>query len=159
KLALRQPPTLSFWNLGEIYVLKAIRKDYRVSLQKVRLALNYVEAELEVDSEHPLIEQEFFTNGVDLFVERYSKLVNVTSRAKQELLELDMRNTLKRIHRDPKGLADVISPWLTSPDEPREVEINPLRAFGKRVLKGTSIPTAVVAERFRGGDQPSQLAK
>jgi uncharacterized protein (DUF433 family) len=44
-------------------------------------------------------------------------------------------------------------------DEPRAVVIDPRAGFGRPVLVGTGIPTAIVAERFKAGDQPDELAK
>src|SRR5437773_552036 len=65
------PIGLSFWNLVECSVLATIRKQHEISLQKVRRALTYVAKEL--GKQRPLIEQDFSTDGVHLFVERYGK--------------------------------------------------------------------------------------
>jgi hypothetical protein len=62
-----RPPLLSFWNLVEAYVLAALRRRHRVPLQRVCKALRFVEREL--DTARPLIEQEFLTDGLDVFVE------------------------------------------------------------------------------------------
>jgi len=66
-LAGGRPPLLSFWNLVEAYVLASLRRGHQVPLQRVRKALRFVEREL--DTARPLIEQEFLTDGLDLFVE------------------------------------------------------------------------------------------
>src|SRR5205823_5369449 len=123
-----KPPTLSFWNLVEVYALARIRRGHGVSLQKVRKALRYVQSHL--DLQRPLIDQEFLTNGVDLFVDKLGELINASSDGQLELREL-LRGSLQRIDRDPKGLAKSIRPWLHSPNEEPEVVIDPLRAFGK----------------------------
>lgn len=155
RLATKKPPTLSFWNLVEVYVLAGIRREHGVSLQKVRKALGYVERDL--DCKRPLIEQDFLTDGVSLFVEKYAQLINASDEGQLALKQL-LVGTLQRIDRDPKGLATRMSPWRKSPDEPREVEIDPLRSFGRRVLAGTTIPTEIVSERFRAGDSIEHLA-
>ena len=69
-----------------------------------------------------------------------------------------VRKALKRIDRDPKGLATRMFPWIDSPSEPRSVEIDPARAFGRLVVAGTGIPTESIAERFRAGDSIGDLA-
>ena len=59
---------LSFVNLVEAHVLAAIRRRHGVRLPKVRRALDYLQRQFPV--EHPLINQAFQTDGLDLFVDR-----------------------------------------------------------------------------------------
>jgi uncharacterized protein (DUF433 family) len=150
-----RPPLLSFWNLVEIYVLAGLRRDQEVPLQRVRKALRYVEREM--NCARPLIEQDFLTDGVDLFVAEYGRLINA-SRAGQVALRSLLEASLKRVERDPKGLVQRLFPWAREPEEPRAVEIDPRRAFGKLVVAGTGIPTAIVADRLRAGDTLEHLA-
>lgn len=44
-------------------------------------------------------------------------------------------------------------------DEPRSIVIDPRVAFGRPVLAGTGIPTALVAERYKAGETMEDLAK
>jgi uncharacterized protein (DUF433 family) len=44
-------------------------------------------------------------------------------------------------------------------DQPSPVVIDPRIAFGRPVLAGRSVPTAVLADRFKGGDTLTQLAE
>jgi uncharacterized protein (DUF433 family) len=122
----------------------------------VRKALRFVESELDIAQ--PLIEQEFLTDGLDLFVEYYGKLINVSRAGQTEIRSL-LEASLERVERDPKGLAERLFPWMREPGEPREVEIDPRRAFGKLVVAGTGIPTAVIADRLRAGDSLVHLAR
>lgn len=156
KPALRRPPTLSFWNLVEVYVLATIRREHGVPLQRIRKALRYVESRL--GRERPLIEQEFLTNGVDLFVDEFARLINVSSGGQLALRDL-LRGSLLRIDRDPRGLATRLYPWLQSPAEPRDVEIDPTRSFGRRLVAGTGVPTEILGERFRAGDSIDTIAR
>ena len=149
-------PELTFWNLAEAYVLAAIRRYHEVPLQTVRKALRYVEKELDLD--RPLIEKEFLTNGVDLFVEEYGHLINASQKGQLAIKKL-LEQTLRRVERDPKGLVARLFPWSRSPDEPKDVEIDPLRAFGRLVIAGTGIPTEIIAERIRAGDTIAHLAE
>src|SRR6266511_4228935 len=73
----RRPPWLSFVNLVEAHVLDAIRRDHEVALKHVRTALTYL-AEQQPQSQHPLAEQDFVTDGVHLFIERYGQLINIS---------------------------------------------------------------------------------
>ena len=155
-LAGSRPPLLSFWNLVEAYVLAALRRRHRVPLQRVRKALRFVEREL--DTPRPLIEQEFLTDGLDLFVEYYGKLVNASRAGQTEIRSL-LEASLERVERVPKGLAERLFPWAREPGEPREVEIDPRRAFGKLVVAGAGIPTAIIAGRLRAGETLGHLAR
>jgi uncharacterized protein (DUF433 family) len=153
--AQRTPIGLSFWNLVELYVLASMRRAHHVSMPRVRRALDYVAKNKGL--ERPLIEQDFLTDGVDLFVEEYAKLINV-SRAGQTGIREALASSLRRIERDARGLATRMFPWRHSADEPRDVEIDPHRCFGKPVLAGTGVPTGILADRFFAGDTIDALA-
>jgi uncharacterized protein (DUF433 family) len=157
KPARRSPLTLSFFNVAELYVLAAMRRHHRVSMPKVRKALAYVEREIGV--QRPLLAQEFHTDGVDLFVDKYSALIAVSQNG-QHMLRQILIGSLKRIDRDRKILLPKrLFPWLNAPDEPRTVEINHDRAFGRLTLIGTGIPTLSLAERFRAGESVDALVE
>lgn len=143
------PVALSFWNLVEIYVLAAIRRRHHLSMPKVRRSLAYVKDKLR--SQRPLIEEQFKTDGVSLFVERFAKLINVTAEGQVALREV-LEASLQRIERDPNGLALRLYPWLRDPSEPRHVLIDPQRSFGRPLIAEVGVPTAVLVERFRAGD-------
>ncbi|MEK7445961.1 MAG: DUF433 domain-containing protein, partial [candidate division NC10 bacterium] len=68
---------------------------------------------------------------------------------------------LRRIERDIKGLPIRLYPFTRKrePDEPRAVVIDPFVSFGRPVLAGTGIATAVLAERFKAGESVEDLAK
>lgn len=151
-----EPLGLSFWNLVECSVLATIRKEHAVSLQKVRLALAYVGKTLGM--KRPLIEQEFSTDGVGLFVERYGKLIDASRQGQLAMREV-LAAGLTRIERDAAGLAARLFPWRSDPHEPRVVAVDPRVAFGQPVLASTRIPIEVVFDRFRAGDTISHLAK
>jgi hypothetical protein len=93
---------LSFINLVEAHVLDAIRREHEIPLQKIRKARRYLSKQL--DSRHPLAEQRFETDGVDLFVRTYGELVTI-SRSGQLAIRRVMEAYLRRIERDHAGLA------------------------------------------------------
>jgi uncharacterized protein (DUF433 family) len=150
---------LSFLNLVEAHVLASIRRTHNVSLVKVRAALDYVKRELKID--RPLLSPKFQTDGVDLFVEELNNLLNVTTHVYS--FEEIMRAYLKRIRRDVEGVPIKLYPFLRKddsqkPEAPSPVEIDPRVAFGRPVLSGRSVPTAVLADRFKAGDSIEDLA-
>lgn len=151
-----QPFGLSFWNLVECSVLATIRKQHEISLQKVRRALAYVAKEL--GKQRPLIEQEFSTDGIGLFVEHYGKLIDASQQGQTAMREI-LEAGLTRIERDEAGLAARLFPWRSDPHEPRIVAVDPRIAFGQPILASTRVPVEVVFERFRAGDTIAHLAK
>lgn len=150
---------LSFLNLVEAHVLAAIRREHCIPLQQVRRALEYVEQVLGL--ERPLSSARFETDGVDLLVRELEKLVNVSQEGQIEI-ETVVRAFLKRIKRDPAGAPIKLYPFTRKTvldSEPEPVEIDPRVAFGRPVLAGRGVPTAVLADRFKAGDSLAALAQ
>lgn len=152
-----KPYLLSFTNLVEVHVLRAIRVGHKIQLNKVREALDFIDERFEVP--HPLAQEDFRTNGVDLFIERYGELINASSGGRKELKE-SLNAHLERIEPDDSGLAIKLYPF-TRPrevDNPRLVVIDPRIAFGRLAIAGTGIATNVLKERFQAGDSIEELA-
>ena len=150
---------LSFINLVEIHVLDAIRCDHRISLHKVRVAIDFIKEELA--SDHPLAYHKLETDGLDLFVEEYGQLINV-SQAGQLVLRKLLQAHLRRIDRDSAGYALRLYPFtrkrLQLIEEPKAIVIDPRISFGRPVLAGTGIPTAIIAERYKAREAIGALA-
>jgi uncharacterized protein (DUF433 family) len=148
---------LSFMNLVEIHVLGAIRRQYGISLQKVRKALNYLKKQFP--SRHPLADQQFTTDGLGLFIDKYGRLINITRDGQMEMRKL-IAGYLQRIDRDPAGVPLRLYPFTRAnqPDDPKLVAIDPAMAFGRPVLAGTGLATEVIARRFEAGDAMNVLA-
>ncbi len=73
-----------------------------------------------------------------------------------------IRAYLERIDRDAKGLPIKLYPFIRTQaprEQPRSVVIDPRVSFGRPVIAGTGIPTAVLAEQFKAGDPVPVLAK
>ena len=151
---------LSFRNLVELHVLNSIRKRHRVTLYRVRIAIEILSAIWE--SEHPLAEQDILTDGYELFARVSGLLTNVSDYEKQTVLDEVLRAALQRIERHPAGEARKLFPFPTAEvesAEPRTIEINPSVQFGRPCLAGTGIPTEILYQRRRGGDEVDVLAR
>lgn len=150
---------LSFANLCELHVLSAIRREHRVSLPTVRKSLDYVRRQL--GTERPLIQRDFLTNGVSLFVEHASELVNV-SRDGQTALRGEFERALARIERDQRGRPVRLFPFTRSrtagENQPQVVAVDPTIAFGRPMLAKSGVKTEVIASRFNAGDEPAEMA-
>src|SRR5580692_7715280 len=150
---------LSFLNLVEAHVLAAIRRQHHVPLPKVRQALNFVSKRLNTD--RPLANAEFQTDGVDLFLDKLGSLFNVTREGQLEMADV-IRDHLKRIERNSRGVPIRLYLFTRKDeirDQPSPVVVDPNIAFGRPVLAGRSVPTAVLADRFKAGDTLMQLAE
>lgn len=154
---------LSFINLVEGHVLAAIRRRDGVKLPKVRRALDYVHRHFQV--EHPLIDQAFQTDGLDLFVERYGELINASRDGQRAMKEI-IGVYLKRIEWDAKGLPIKLYPFTRDTQaeaapasDPRVVVMNPKVSFGRPVITGTGIPVSSIYERYKAGDSVADLAR
>jgi uncharacterized protein (DUF433 family) len=153
-----KPPALSFINLVEAHVLDALRREDNIPLYKVRLALDYVSR--EVDSLHPLAEHAFQTDGVDLFVSRFGKLISASEAGQLAMKEIITAH-LRRVEHDDAGMASRLYPFTRKRqlDEPKVVVIDPYISFGRPVLAGTGITTNIIAERYKAGESIDELAQ
>jgi uncharacterized protein (DUF433 family) len=154
---------LSFINLVEAHVLAAIRRRHGVKLPKVRRALDYVRRHFRVD--HPLIDQAFKTDGLDLFVEHYGDLINASREGHRAMKEI-IGVYLQRIEWDAKGFPIKLYPFTRDTQgeaapaaDPRIVVMNPAVSFGRPVITGTGIPVSSIYERYKAGDSVADLAK
>lgn len=153
-----KPRLLSFTNLVEIHVLRAIRQHHQIDLGKVRDALDFIDEQFQAP--HPLARESFFTDGVDLFIERYGSLIHA-SKSEQSELKASFNAHLERIEPDDTGLAIKLYPFTRSrvEESPKLVVIDPRVAFGRLVIAGTGIAARVLLERYRAGDTIEHLAR
>lgn len=150
---------LSFLNLVELLVLKAIRRKHSVSMPKVRSALDFLRKKLPTP--HPLADHRFQTNGVDLFIEHYGSLLNLSRNGQFEMREL-IAAYLQLVERDDRGLP--VRLWLPRTDSASGVPsrsgivIDPRFGFGRPTVSGSGIRADVLAERFQAGESVEELA-
>jgi uncharacterized protein (DUF433 family) len=155
----------SFFNLVELHVLAALRREHHVQMPNIRRAVEYVKKRL--GSPRPLINEEMETDGTDIFVTKLGSLINVSQNGQLAMKAL-LQEYLKRIDRDthgvairlfpftrPKGIASDATGAIT---QPRLVAIDPAVAFGRPVIAGSRVPTVEIFERFIGGESPDEIA-
>ena len=155
----KSPWALSFLNLVEAHVLAAIRREHKVSLPAVRKALKYVQDHLNLN--RPLVQAAFETDGVSLFVERLGQLINASQEGQTAMREI-LQAHLRRIERDGKGLPIKLFLFTRragTAQAPSPIVVDPRISFGRPVLVGRSVPTAVLADRFKAGDSLRELAE
>jgi uncharacterized protein (DUF433 family) len=151
------PPRFSFMNLLECHILSSMRFK-GVKLQKVRRALEYIQEKWP--SGHPLIEQLFQTDRVELFVDHFNELITV-SRGGQLAFKDILEAFLERIELDASRVAARFFPFVKDkiPGEPKIIQIDPNISFGRPVIAGTGITTEIIASRFAARESIADLAK
>ena len=166
--SLSRPTLLSFYNLVELHVLAAIRREHRITMPKVRTAIRYLlDTAPSVTNRsgslmfmrHPLISYELGTDGLDLFIERYGHLVNISQAGQLAMREI-IQAALRRIERDIHRLPIKLYPFTRAEMQgaPTTVVIDPRLAAGRPVIAGTGLATQIIAERYKAGESVSQLA-
>ncbi len=161
EVADTNPVALSFLNLVELHVLAAIRRKHAVPMPKVRRAIDYLRENTQDESDkwHPLISKQLQTDGLDLFIEQYGRLVNISS-AGQLAMRVIIEAALRRIERDRRGIPIKLYPFTRSNinDAPAMVVIDPSLSAGRPVITGTGLATEVIAERYKAGETVAELA-
>jgi uncharacterized protein (DUF433 family) len=148
---------LSFQNILELHILKGLRKETGLPMQRIRSALQeYSQTE---NMPHPLLDRRLETDGLHLFLHDGEDYLNL-NRARQMGLPQILATYLKRIDRLENGEM-VYFPFISSEDadEPRTIQMTPSIAFGRPVLAKTGIAADVIVGRFRARDTISDLAE
>jgi uncharacterized protein (DUF433 family) len=147
---------LSFLNLLECHVLSALRSKYGLPIKVVRKSLDKLSTFYE--SKHPLLESTLSTDGINLFFDSTDELINL-SQGGQAAMRQILSAYLQRIVYEsgiPKFFPFVLKDRA---DEPRMISIVPTIAFGRSVIDGTGIATAVIAARFNAREPIPALAR
>ncbi len=158
KPIIARPPgskKLSFFNLVEAHVVKALRGMHDVPLAEIRAAIDYAETKLDID--RILIHQDLRTAGGGLFLDRVSELVNI-GRGGQLALKKVLDKFLERIGFADDQFPKELFPFVPSSSE-KIVKISPFFEFGKPFVSDCHIRTSVIADRFDLGESAHQLAQ
>lgn len=147
---------LSFANLVEAHVLRALRQEHAVSVQAVRDALRYAQDQCRI--ERLLLSSELRTAAGELFLSRYGELINL-SRSGQIALRRLLEAHLQRVEWTGGDFPQRLYPFLQGFKDDRAIIIDPRIAFGRPVTKHNSIATAVIADRIDAGESVESVAE
>lgn len=155
--ASRDPTLLSFWNLIEAHVLRALRTEHGVSVAAVREALAYAEATLGV--ERLLLSSDLSATAGRLFLDRYGELIELSASGQMAIRQV-LEAHLRRVEWDqwkfPVRLYPFVSAEMASGD--RRIAIDPAVAFGRPFIASRGVTTAVIAERIDSGETLETIA-
>ncbi|HVY83400.1 MAG TPA: DUF433 domain-containing protein [Steroidobacteraceae bacterium] len=154
----RRPPMLSFWNLIEAHVLRAMRVDHGVSMDAMRKSLAYAQRTLGID--RLLLSKELCTEGGRVLLDHYGELIDLSASG-QIAMRRVFEEHLARVEWDewkfPVRLYPFPSKDNAGPHRP--IAIDPQIAFGRPILARKSISTSIIAERIDAGEAVDELAK
>jgi len=151
------PQGLSFQNILELHILKGLRKQTRLPMQRIRRALQvYGETE---KTAHPLLDRRLETDGASLFLHDGNDYWNLNRSGQMDFPQI-LAAYLQRIHRLDDGQI-VYFPFIASEDanEPKSIQMTPAVAFGRPVLARTGVSADVIVGRFRARETITDLAE
>lgn len=157
KPAQAHPPTLSFWNLVEAHVLRALRSDHGVSVDNVRKAVEYAEKKLNI--ERLLLRPELRSEAGRLFLDRYGELINLSASGQLAMHQL-LTAHLRRVTWDTARLPVRLHPFLVGDASSAEmpIAIDARISFGRPVIIRRGVSTAAIASRIDAGESPDEVA-
>jgi len=153
----KQPPILSFWNLIDAHVLRSLRTDHGVSIKELRQAIGYAERELNVDN--LLRSKELRTQGGELLLDRYGKLISLSASGQLAMRQL-LDEHLKRVDWDEWQFPVRLYPFLATETAGagRPIAIDPTISFGRPIVVRKGISTGAIADRIDAGESVAELA-
>ena len=130
-------------------------------MQAIRHAIDYVSE--RYPSNHPLISNQFYTNGKHLFIKVLEEqvgeqLVINLSKFGQLGFASILDAYLQRIDRDSSGLPLKIYPLRNVGDEDRSIVIMSGVASGRPTITGTGIRAEAVWNRAKAGETVDELS-
>jgi uncharacterized protein (DUF433 family) len=158
KPALYDPhnPSLSFYNLAEAHILAATRKFDKISMQKIRNAIDYLDQQHR--SPHPLLGHDFFTDGKDLFIKTIIATVNLGRKGQLAFREL-VDAYLDRLLKDNSGWPTQVYPVRHKDVTKKPIVIVPSVGGGHPITPRKGIRVEVLMNRKQDGETYQQLAE
>jgi uncharacterized protein (DUF433 family) len=152
-----RPPLLSFWNLIEAHVLRALRTEHGISLKDVREALRYAERNLRI--ERLLLDKRLCTDAGELFLDRYGQLINLSASGQLAMRKMFAEH-LKRIEWADVTFPIRLYPFIASSAETpeRPIAIDPAIAFGRPIVVRAGVTTQAIADRVDAGEGVVEIA-
>ncbi len=149
---------LSFSNIVEAHVLRALRTKHGISMPDVRKALNFVQREFGID--RLLIHPDLRATPGKMFLQRYAQLIDLVPSG-QYVIEKAFFRHLEAVVQDPSGVPMRLYPWMPDPTGGAKttVLIDPAVAFGRPITGERGISTAVLADYMDAGASVADIAR
>jgi uncharacterized protein (DUF433 family) len=153
----REPAILSFWNLIEAHVLRAMRTEHGVSMDALRKALAYAQKKLSI--ERLLLSKDLCTDGGRVLLDRYGELIDLSASG-QIAMRRVFQEHLKRVDWDESKFPIRLYPFPSADNAgaSRPIAIDPQIAFGRPIVARKGISTSTIADRIDTGEGLKDLA-
>ncbi len=147
------PPQLSFNNLIEAHVLRALRTRHKVSIHAARDAIRFAEERYHIN--RLFLRPELQAGAGDLFLQRYGELVHLNMSGQLVLKEM-LTEHLERIETDTLKVPVRFYPF--SRTGKRNIVIDPRISFGRPVIQRRGVSTAAIVDRIDAGEAVDEIA-
>jgi uncharacterized protein (DUF433 family) len=156
--AAARPLSLSFWNLIEAHVIRALRTEHGISIKALRNAVNFAERELRV--ERLLLRPELRSEAGHLFLDRYGQLINLSASGQLAMRQV-LDAHLRRVIWDDRRFPCRLHPFLVgdASTSAMPIAIDPAISFGRPVVLTRGISTAAIVARLDAGEAPTDVAR
>ena len=158
KPAHQEPLQLSFYNLVEAHVLRALRTEHGVPLAELRKAIAFAEKKLEIP--RLLLSQDLRAHAGQVFLDRYVELINLSASGQLAMRRM-FEDHLARVEWDAWKFPVRLYPYVgTMPSsEDRPIAIDPQIAFGRPIVQRAGISTTAIADRIDAGETVEAIAE
>jgi uncharacterized protein (DUF433 family) len=155
--ASEQPPVLSFSNLIEAHVLRALRTEHGVSVKALRQAVEFAERKLGI--ERLLLRPELRSDAGQVFLDRYGELINLSASGQLAMRQL-LQVYLKRVTWDDNRFPIRLHPFVVgeAASSRMPIAIDPRISFGRPVIISRGISTAAIVARIDAGETVTDVA-
>ena len=158
KPASGQPLQLSFYNLIEAHVLRALRTEHGVALAELRKAISFAEKKLQLN--RLLLSPELRTHAGQVFLDQYVELINLSASGQLAMRKM-FEEHLRRVEWDEWKFPVRLYPYIDAPagNAARPIAIDPQVAFGRPVVQRAGVSTAAITNRLDAGETVEALAE
>lgn len=155
--ASRQPLQLSFYNLIEAHVLRALRTEHGVALAELRKAIAYAESELGLD--RLLLSQDLRAHAGQVFLDRYAELINLSASGQLAMRKM-FEDHLQRVEWDEWKFPVRLYPYAgIASNSQRSIAIDPNIAFGRPIIPRAGVTALAITDRIDAGETIQDLAE
>ena len=142
---------VSFFNFVEASFLATYRRHFKISMQRLRVALEFAAEQLK--DPRPLLHERFETDGVDLVARQDDQLVDASGTPGQYEWPEVVEQYFKSIDYDSVGATAF---WILGRE--RSCVVDPRVEFGRPVLPRSGVAIELVNSRFLAGESLDEIA-
>lgn len=147
---------LSFTNLIEAHVLRALRTVHEVKLNYIREAVAIAEEQYGI--QRLLISPDLRTSAGQLFLDHYTGLLEL-SRAKQLAMREVLTQYLERVQFDESQLPVEFHPFARMPRNTNQeiISLSPYVSFGRPLIRRVGVSTQAIVQRLEAGEPGEEV--